>query len=145
MTSAWVPGRRPSSRRRTYSKFPIRRLVVADINRVNVTVGEFDLSDENVQAVTEKGLTPELNERDQLITLSRDDATISINLTRFREDELDIFEEVISYAIKRARPVVQERDRVAREAYARGDGTYERLHRGTPKISYIERKESADD
>lgn len=145
MANPWVPGRRPSGRRRGYGKFPIKRLLVADINRVNVTVGEFDISDESVQAITDRGLTPELNERDQLVTLTRDDAMISINLTRFREDELDIFEEAIRYAIDRARPVVQERDRVAREAYAHGDGTYERLHRGTPKISHIERKEQADD
>lgn len=109
-----------------------------------MTVGEFDQNDEYVQALSEKGLTPELNERDQLVTLSRDEAHISINLSRLREDELEIFEEIIKYAIDRARPVVQARDRVAKEAYSNGDGTYERLHRGTPKISYIERKEQAD-
>lgn len=61
-------------------------------------------------------------------------APFRVGLARFTEQELDLFEEFITLAIKMARPVVLERDRIAAEAFEEGDDSFSRVYRQDPKL-----------
>lgn len=58
-----------------------------------------------------------------------------VDLTALNKKELDTLEEVLKEALAHARPIVEERDRIAEEAAANGDDTYYRRHRVDPKVS----------
>lgn len=57
-----------------------------------------------------------------------------ISLTGMTTAELDVFEKFILHAISRARPIVEDLDRMAWEAFENGDDSYERLYRPDPQF-----------
>lgn len=59
---------------------------------------------------------------------------VVISLTRFTEEELNAFQQVINSACDRARKTVVERDRIAGEAFQSGDNTYVRSYRRVPVV-----------
>lgn len=60
----------------------------------------------------------------------------SLNLTACTEDELNAIEEFWMHAISLARPIVQHRDKEARDALEAGDDTYMRNYRALPVRVY---------
>lgn len=140
----WNPGHRPGPPKQKKMS-NIIRLASAELERISVFIGKFRYTDADIARVTNMGLTPEMNEENILLTIKRDENFVSINLAALTTEELNIFEQSVQCALELARPVVLERDRVAREAYENGDGTYRRLHRGSPVFSVVTRKERRDD
>lgn len=69
-------------------------------------------------------------------------SSMLISLTHMTVAELDAFEEFMTHAIKRARPIVETLDRTAQEAYENGDDGFERLYRPLPLFIDRERSES---
>lgn len=59
---------------------------------------------------------------------------MAIDLSRFTEEELDAFKQFVNDTIELARPIVQQRDRVAKENYERGIDSDPRIYRGVPKV-----------
>lgn len=68
-----------------------------------------------------------------------------IGLASLTEEELDLFEEFILMALKMARPVVQVRDRIAREAFEDGDDSFSRIYRQQPKLIVRPKKHKPND
>jgi hypothetical protein len=77
-----------------------------------------------------------------LLLQSRFDAkTIKYILTNLTGPELDAFERTILHAIKLARPSVEVRDKLAKEAFENGDDSHERFYRVLPTFVVREGKE----
>lgn len=57
-----------------------------------------------------------------------------IALTSLTEQELDQFEQFVTFGVAKARPIVRERDKVAREAVKNGNYDYHRSQRQDPKL-----------
>lgn len=140
----WAPGFRAQANGRRKA-FPVKQLATAKAHTVEIVVGEFTTPDDEVARISNMGLTPECQEPNILLTLTKGDNRVALNLSAFRADEIAVLKEAIDYAFEVAAPSVLERDTVAKEAHANGDGTYRRLHRGTPAISYVRRKSGSDD
>lgn len=56
------------------------------------------------------------------------------SLTTLTEEELDAFGDFIQRSIEIARPIVQNRDRIAKEAMENGDDTFIRVYRAVPVV-----------
>lgn len=140
----WAPGFRaqPNSRRKA---FPVKQLATARAHSVEISVGEFITPDDLIASMGNMGLTPECQEPNILLTFTKGENRVALNLSAFRADEIAVLKEAIDFAFEVAAPSVLARDTVAKEAHANGDGTYRRLHRGTPSISYIRRPVGSDD
>lgn len=68
-------------------------------------------------------------------------ALIKFILTNMTAEELEAFQYIFNHAVELARPVVEERDRIAREALESGaDDHHERVYRSPPTRIVRERK-----
>lgn len=59
---------------------------------------------------------------------------VIFSLTTLTEKELDAFQRVVTAACARARKTIVERDRIAEEAFQRGDNSYARSYRRVPVV-----------
>lgn len=66
--------------------------------------------------------------------IGRTGRQVTFNLTACTEKELDAIEQLFQLAINLARPVVQHRDEVARDALESGDDSYSRSYRQAPEL-----------
>lgn len=139
----WTPGHRAAQSKRNKTS-PIVRLATTNVHTLSVYVGELTKDDESVAAEANRGLSPEIQEKDIVLTFDKGSDYFSSMLTNFREDELLCLKEVIDFGFEKALFVARERDAVARKALEVGDNTYRRMHRGTPKVSYIQRRSGSD-
>jgi hypothetical protein len=64
----------------------------------------------------------------------------AVNLSAMTTEELLMWQQAIGIAIEWAAPIVQERDRVAREAADNGNDIFYRRHRAAPKLSVFQRQ-----
>ena len=140
----WAPGFRAQAQGRRKA-FPVKQLATAKAHTVEIVVGEFITPDDEIARIGNMGLTPECQEPNILLTFTKGDNRVALNLSAFRADEIEVLKEAIDLAFELAAPSVLARDTVAKEAHANGDGTYRRLHRGTPSFSRIRRQGGSDD
>lgn len=70
---------------------------------------------------------------------------INVNLSAMTEVELDATQAILARAIETARPIVQHRDRHAREAYENGDPSFARNYRAAPTLYARARQKRTDD
>jgi hypothetical protein len=70
---------------------------------------------------------------------------LALHLTALTESELDATEEFFKLLFDLARPTVQERDRVAKDALEKGDDSFTRVYRADPQFIVRKGQESADD
>jgi hypothetical protein len=69
---------------------------------------------------------------------------VSYDLTALTEPELDAMEKFFALLFKKARPVVQQRDKVANDALERGDDSFARVYRDAPQFIVREGQVSSD-
>lgn len=70
--------------------------------------------------------------------------TLHYNITALTEQELQNLKTLFDMLFEKALPVVQERDRVADDAFQRGDDSYKRLYRSLSRLVVRERKVRTD-
>lgn len=66
---------------------------------------------------------------------------LTISLTSLTEQELDAMEDLFKSAFEWARPVVQQRDKEANDAWSSGDDSVPRNYRPVPQLVYRKRPE----
>ena len=66
------------------------------------------------------------------------------NLCAMTMEELEVTEEFFKHCFNEARPIVEQRDRVAADALATGDDSYHRVYRAVPQFVVRQRPELAD-
>lgn len=59
---------------------------------------------------------------------------VTLNLTAMTVEELDAFEQFITLILQTARPVCEERDKVAQDALDQGDDSHGRVYRQAPQF-----------
>jgi len=139
--SSWTPGHRRVPGKLNPMKFHRNVTALATLGAVSVTVYEADAKaareyyDQTAADAAEQGPTTLLSVKFGIMSPGA-----LIDLSRFTEAELDCFKTIINEAIERARPAVQLRDNLAKEAEANGDYSYERSHRPDPKLVIQPRK-----
>lgn len=134
----WAPGYRrvPAGQRQRFGK---NIFMIANLERLRFMAAVFDPAageayDENE---LDDGLTRDDHGKDIVLMLKREDnrAVLPIPLTSLTEEELDALQTFMNETIAAARPVVQQRDAIAKEAAERGEDTYFRRHRSGPVVS----------
>lgn len=66
---------------------------------------------------------------------------VALNLSNLTAEELDAVEELLTTALKWARPVVERRDKEAKDAWDAGDDSYSRNYRSVPQLVFRKRPE----
>lgn len=140
MGSSGNPGRSQGRRGKwTHGKIPSDRVAWAEFSAGKLAVNKYPEYQD-----CEEGETPEVDESVghsvSLLLNSRFDAkTIKFILTHMTGPELDAFEQVFHHAIQLARPSVEARDKLAKEAFENGDDSHERVYRNLPTLVVRER------
>jgi hypothetical protein len=67
--------------------------------------------------------------------------TVYWDLTHLTSEELEATKQFMDLAFETARPIVEERDRIANEAFSRGDDSFSRVYRAVPKLVVRPRQE----
>ncbi len=78
---------------------------------------------------------------DIVLLIQRSKLNFSTILSAMTEEELDAVEDILSSAIKWARPICQLRDKEANDAWEQGDDTRRRSYRAVPQLVYRKRPE----
>jgi hypothetical protein len=141
--ASWTPGyrRRPPSPKIKTVGDHIRAHAVISWLMVRVFDGSNDFDD---SVLIDDDTPPEEGE-DVILFMKRGQNKLAINLSEFTTEELIAFRRVVGHAIKLATPIVEERDRIAKEAADSGDNVYYRSLRPSPKVSFFERRTGSND
>ena len=67
------------------------------------------------------------------------------NISGMTLEELEVTRQFFNYLFDTAEPVIRERDRVAEDAFARGDDSYIRSYRLTPELVIRKREAESHD
>ena len=120
----WSTGRVPSDRV-AWAEFSTGKLAVNKYPEYQDSEGPEETDDRVVDEAVGHSVS--------LLLTSRFDAkTIKFILTNLTGPELDAFERTFQHAIELARPSVEARDKLAKEAFDSGDDSYERVYRALP-------------
>lgn len=133
MASSGNPGRSQGRRGKwTASKIPSERKAWAEFSLGRLAVNqypEYQDAEEGEEPQVDEAIGPGVS----LLLDSRFDKTIiKFILTNLTGPELDAFEGTVLHAIKLARPSVEARDELAKEAFDNGDDSHERSYRALP-------------
>lgn len=141
--------RRPEEKGRWDQKHTAGRM--ADTRKAWVTLPKFDLimfvgvNEDETKPSKSQDFDPDLPPvRFEMRVPGRRYPTI-VSLTYLTTEELDAFKQFMDHAFERARPICEELDRKAQEAYDNGDDGYARLYRPVPQFFDRERDESEHD
>lgn len=135
--SNWKPGfrRTPPGTRLRIGK---AMTALANVWNYKVSIFAYDPNEDFDASELDDGLTKETIGKDIFIHLSNASGrAFPINLSTLTVEELNALHEVIEHAFTAARPIVEERDRIAEKAAADGNDTFHRRHRSSPKVSYF--------
>lgn len=141
MESSGNPGRTQGRRGKwTAGKIPPDRVAWTE-----TTIGRLAVNQYPEYQDSEDGEEPKVDETvglsvSLLLDSRFDKVLIKFILTNLTGPELDAFEGTVLHAIKLARPSVEARDKLAKEAFDSGDGSHERSYRAVPTFVVRERK-----
>lgn len=136
MSATWTPGHRRVPGKLNPVAMHKRIVRHGSVGAIQVAQYEGDRTDlAGVFVNTDAGWTPEEGLNVLLSLKSGTKSRILINLTYLTEAELDVLKEFVVSAIEDARPSVQRRDAVAKEAEANGDYSFARSNRSDPKVT----------
>jgi hypothetical protein len=72
---------------------------------------------------------------DITLTFSARNRKVTVTTTALTLPELEALRDSINCAIENSRPIVEERDKIAKEALASGDDSYRRSYRAAPMFN----------
>lgn len=137
MPGSGNPGRSQGRRGKwTAGKIPDDRVAWSEFSLGKLAVNKYpEYHDLDEESDDEPKVDDRLGPSVSLLLSSRFDAkTIKFILTNLTGPELDAFQRTILHAIELARPSVEIRDKLAKEAFDNGDDSYERVYRAVPVI-----------
>lgn len=128
MPESYQPGRRGPNKNKYDGKISANRfawVVMANLN-YTILVGDEDATEVGTDVVLFRPMPGRVPSH-------------SLNLTNLTEPELDALEQLFKDAFEWARPVVQRRDKEARDAWDQGDDSHVRNYRAAPTVVYRKR------
>lgn len=123
------PKQRPGFKRRPVAQF-------SDTRESWVKTGSLDV----VMYVNPHSPEGEVGEDHILTFVHPNRRPLAVNLTGLTEEELNAVQMFLNRAFEQARPIIQERDKVADDAFDQGDDSFVRNYRRPPELVVRTRK-----
>lgn len=117
---------------------PTQQIAISLVDPIGVLDKE-DPDFEEKAAKSEKGDNVLL-----MMTVSGRRTPLTWNMSAMTTEELEATRQFFNHLFDLADPIVRERDKVAEDAYNKGDDSYTRSYRQLPQLVIRSRQESAD-